>query len=57
MYIFRAPWREATGGELLARARDGLSRTQPAPELALRRLLAVGELECALADQTSSRSG
>ncbi len=51
MYIFRAPWREATGGELLARARDGLSRTHPAPELALRRLLAVGELECALADQ------
>ncbi len=50
MDIFRAPWREATGGELLERARHRLSRTHPVPESELRRLLAVGELECALAD-------
>ncbi len=50
MYVFRAPWREATGGDLLVRARNGLFRAHPAPEPELRRLLAMGELECALAD-------
>lgn len=50
MYIYRAPWREVAGGELMARACLRLSRTHPEPESELWRLLAVGELECALAD-------